>query len=120
MRRDFMLPVVRHAETGMEGGQGGEARAGGGGAVITLFDGNELVALRLALGVPVIADEANGAIDRIGTAKGEINVVEIAWRAVRKFRGQPDRRFAANVEIGSRIGSSRICFAAASTILSWP
>ena len=98
-----MLPVVGHAETGMESGQGGEARTGGGGAVITLFDGNELVALRLALGMPVIADEPNGAVHRIGAAKREIDVVEIARRAVGKLGGQPDGRFAANVEIGGGI-----------------
>ncbi len=72
--------------------------------MITLFDGNELVALRLAFGVPVIADEADGAVHRVGAAKREIDVVEIAGRAVGEFGGQADGGFAANVEIGGGIG----------------
>ncbi|MOA01019.1 hypothetical protein D3C78_1204040 [compost metagenome] len=72
--------------------------------MITLFDGDELVALRLAFRVPVIADEADGAVHRIGTAKREIDMVEIARRAVGEFGSKPDRRFTADVEIGSGIG----------------
>ena len=72
-----MLPIEGKAETGMEGRQRGQTRAHGGRAVIALFDGDELVLVRLAAGIPVIADEANRAVDGIGAAKREIDVVEV-------------------------------------------
>ncbi len=46
VRWNLVLPVVGHAEAGMEYGQGGEAGACDGGAVIALLDRDELRLLR--------------------------------------------------------------------------
>jgi len=99
-----VLPVIGHAEAGMEGGQGGETGADGRGAVIALLERDELVLLRLAAGLLVIADEADRAVDRVGAAKREVDAVEVARRTLGEFGRQPDRRLGAEAEIARRIG----------------
>ncbi|MCY1232722.1 hypothetical protein D9M72_452310 [compost metagenome] len=72
--------------------------------MIALLHRNELIALRLAAGIPIIADEADRAVDGVGAAEREIDVVEIARRALGEFRGEADRGLGAEPEIGRRIG----------------
>src|SRR5687768_2212335 len=72
--------------------------------MIALLDRDELVFLGRALGVIVIADEADGAVDSIRSAKSEIDVVEVTWRTLSKLGCQADRRFRTQPEVPGRIG----------------
>ena len=104
VRRDLVLPVVGHAEAGVEDRQRGEAGADRRRAVIALLERDELVLLRLAAGVPVVADEADRAVDRVRAAEGEVDVVEIARRQLGEPGGEADRRLRAEAEVAGRIG----------------
>ncbi len=99
-----MLPVKGQAEAGMEGRKRGEPRADRGRAVIALLDRDELIALRLALGIPVITDETDGGVHRIRTAQREVDAIEIARRAFGQFCGEPNGGFRAQIEIAGGIG----------------
>ena len=48
--------------------------------MVAVFDRNELVFLRRTLGMIVVADEPDRAVDRIGAAEREVDMVEIARR----------------------------------------
>ncbi len=99
-----MLPVEGNSETCVEQGQRCQACSNGRRAVVALLDRDELVALRLTTGDPVIADEADCAVDRIRSAECEVNVVEIARSALGQCCGKPDCRLRTEAEIGRRIG----------------
>lgn len=71
--------------------------------MIALFDGDELVFPGSSARIPIVADEADRAVDGIRAAEREINVVEVSWRAIGEFRGQPDCRLRAEAEIGGCI-----------------
>ena len=103
MRRNLVLPRIRHAKAVVEPRQRRQARAHRGGPVIALFDRDELIALGLALGMPVIADKSERAVDRVRPAKGEIDVVQIARAAFGQCCGQTDGRFGPQIEIAGRI-----------------
>ena len=99
-----MLPFEGNAEAGMKSGERGEARTDHRRPVITLLDRNELVASRLSPGIPVIADETDRAVDRVRPPEREIDVIEIPRCALGQFRGEPDSRLRAEVEIGGGVG----------------
>ena len=106
MRRNLVLPRIRHAKAVVEPRQRRQARAHRGGPVIALFDRNELIPLGLALGMPVIADKTDRAVDGVRPAKGEIDVVQIARAAFGQFSGQPDRGLGAKIEIAGGVGQA--------------
>src|SRR6476646_8600174 len=72
--------------------------------MISLLDGDELVALRFAPGVPVIADETYRAVDGVRTAQREVDVVQVTGSPLCQFRRQPDRRLRAKAEIARCVG----------------
>ncbi len=93
MRWNFMLPVIRHTKARMKYWKSCQTGTRSRRAVITIFHRNELVFLRGALGMIVIANETDCTIDRIGTAKREIDVIKITRRTICEFSGQTNGRF---------------------------
>ena len=59
---------------------------------------------RLAAGVPVVADEADRAVDRVRAAEGEVDVVEVARRQLGEPGGEADRRLRPEAEVAGGIG----------------
>jgi hypothetical protein len=72
--------------------------------MVTLFQGDELVALRLTLGTVVVADEPHRRVHGVRATEREVHVVEITRRPISQFRRQARRWFAAQPEIPGRIG----------------
>src|SRR5882724_3200829 len=72
--------------------------------MIPLLDGDELVALRLASGVPVVADETYRTVDCIRTTEREVDVVQVTGSPLCQFRREPDRRLRAKAEIARCVG----------------
>ena len=103
-----MLPVERHAEARVEDRQRRQAGADARGAVVALGERNELVALVARPGVPVVADQPDGGVDRIRPAEGEIDVVEVARRRLGEAGGEADRRLRTRAEIAGGIGQREL------------
>ena len=71
--------------------------------MIAALQRNDVPPTRLSSGMPIEADEFDGAIDRIGSTKPEINVIETARREIRECRRKTNGRLAREMEIARRI-----------------
>ena len=65
---------------------------------------DELVLLRHTLGVIVVPNEPDRAVDRIGATEREIDMVQIAGRQFGQPGGETNGRLGAQPEIACRIG----------------
>jgi hypothetical protein len=105
-RRNVMLVRQRHIEVLMKRAQCGQARAHRRRTVIAALQRNELLLLRAARRVVVVRDVADCGIHRIRAAQREVHVTQRVRRQFDELFGEPDGRFAAEVEIAGRIGQA--------------
>ena len=72
--------------------------------MVAMLDGNELILLRRTLGMIIVPNKSDRAVDGIGATQREVNMVQIARRQFGQPGGQPDGRIGAQPEIARRIG----------------
>ena len=60
-----------------------------------MLDGNELVLLRRTLGMIVVPNEPDRAVDGIGAAQGEVDMVQIARGQFSQSGGETNGRLGA-------------------------
>ena len=104
VRRNLVLPIVGHSETGVKDPYRGKSGSRRRGPMVAIFDRDELVLLRCRLGVIVVADEPDRAVDGVGAAEREVDMVEVARRQFGQPGGQTNGRLGAQPEIARRIG----------------
>ena len=99
-----MLPLHRQVELVVEDRQSRQASAVRTGAVISLFQCNEVLLAAFTTGVEIVAHHADHGVHRIRAAQGEEHVVEIARRQLGELGRQFNCRLAAKVKIPGCIG----------------
>ncbi len=90
----------RQAALGMDARHAAERSAAHRGAVIGVPAADDDRLFRLALHVPVAADEADVGVVRLGPRAGIEDVVQIAGRQFRDLRGERDRGHMRGLEEG--------------------
>eukprot|EP01022_Parablepharisma_sp_SALTPOND_P028594 TRINITY_DN71212_c0_g1_i1.p1 TRINITY_DN71212_c0_g1~~TRINITY_DN71212_c0_g1_i1.p1 ORF type:complete len:811 (-),score=318.58 TRINITY_DN71212_c0_g1_i1:764-3196(-) len=105
-RGDVVLGRQRQVEVEVEVGQRRQSRAHRRGAVVAALQGDEMLLLRLADGVVIVRDVADGGIDRIRATQREIDMPQRGRADVHQLLGQQDGRFAGEMEVAGGIGQA--------------
>src|SRR5205085_7580019 len=92
VRWNFVLPAVRYPKSRMKGGDRGQAGPCRRRSVVAMLEGNELILLRRTLGMIIVPNKSDRAVDGIGATQREVNMVQIARRQFGQPGGQPDGR----------------------------